>query len=128
MSMNMMKTIHTLKMVLPYFQSAWDGIKPFEIRKNDRNFKVGDTIILREYLEDSDSYTGRRIKGEIVYITDYGQKKGMVVFAYRSTWRYDPKKGSQIQKEGVDFYHNHNGKKVRIKKKEALEYGLELSS
>ncbi|MBO5328152.1 MAG: DUF3850 domain-containing protein [Clostridia bacterium] len=38
-----------LKIKPEYFQAVIDGRKPFEIRKNDRKFKVGDEIVLDEY-------------------------------------------------------------------------------
>lgn len=31
-----------------YFQSVQEGRKKFELRKNDRDFKVFDTIVLKE--------------------------------------------------------------------------------
>ena len=39
--------IHELKTYSEYFKAVISGEKPFEIRKNDRNFKVGDYIALR---------------------------------------------------------------------------------
>ena len=32
---------HLLKTINPYFQDVWDNKKTFEIRLNDRDFKVG---------------------------------------------------------------------------------------
>lgn len=40
-------TIHQLKTTFEYFQSAKDKLKMFEIRINDRDFQVGDIVILR---------------------------------------------------------------------------------
>lgn len=37
---------HDLKTWLPYFDAIIDGSKPFEVRKNDRDYKVGDTLRL----------------------------------------------------------------------------------
>ncbi|WP_414730659.1 DUF3850 domain-containing protein [Bacillus badius] len=37
---------HDLKIWTEYFQEVQKGNKNFEIRKKDRNFKVGDTIFL----------------------------------------------------------------------------------
>ena len=41
--------IHHLKTKPEYFQVVINGKKPFEIRFNDRNFQVGDKVILEEY-------------------------------------------------------------------------------
>lgn len=43
-----MKT-HELKILPQYFKAVQNGSKTFELRKNDRRFKVGDTLILREW-------------------------------------------------------------------------------
>jgi len=40
--------IHELKTDPDVFQQVWEGQKTFEIRKNDRNFQVGDMLVLRE--------------------------------------------------------------------------------
>lgn len=37
-------TTHTLKICKKYADAVMSGAKTFEIRKNDRNFKVGDKI------------------------------------------------------------------------------------
>lgn len=41
--------IHTLKVHPPFWPSLVDGSKPFEVRLNDRKFKVGDTCIFSQY-------------------------------------------------------------------------------
>lgn len=38
-------TTHTLKIQKQYADAVLNGTKTFEIRKNDRNFKVGDKIV-----------------------------------------------------------------------------------
>lgn len=85
--MNFMKPIitieidHQLKILPQYFQAVAGGDKTFEIRKNDRDYKVGDTIVLSEYEEGQ--YTGRSILATITYITDYEQKEYYVVFGIK---------------------------------------------
>lgn len=59
---------HSLKILPGYFEDVLSGIKTFEIRKNDRNYKVGDKLILKEW--DGVRYTGRIIKKEIIYMLD----------------------------------------------------------
>ena len=41
--------IHELKTINPYFQKLAEGKKTFELRKNDRDYKVGDVLFLKEY-------------------------------------------------------------------------------
>lgn len=39
--------LHELKTYPKYFQETIEGNKLFEIRKNDRNFQVGDVLLLK---------------------------------------------------------------------------------
>ncbi|AAY53173.1 TPA_asm: DUF3850 domain-containing protein [Listeria innocua] len=70
-------TVHKLKILPEFFEKKRTLVKAFEIRKNDRNFMVGDTLILQEYVNGE--YTGREYWEDVVYITDYLQKEGIVV-------------------------------------------------
>lgn len=59
---------HELKIYPKYFDAIINGEKMFEIRKNDRGFCVGDTILLREW--DNIKYSGHELKVVITYILD----------------------------------------------------------
>lgn len=74
--------IHELKIQSEYFVAVNNKTKTFEIRKNDRDFKVGDKILLRE-IDSCGKYTGRMSWWEITYITDYAQQENYVVMAIR---------------------------------------------
>lgn len=76
-----MKKTHCLKILPKYFNDVQSGVKTFEIRKNDRDFKVGDYLLLEEYLPDKEKYTGRKVEKKITYITDYAQKNNYIVMA-----------------------------------------------
>ena len=49
--------IHRLKTFPQYYQPIIEGRKPFEIRRNDRNFQTNDNVILNEW--NGEEYTGR---------------------------------------------------------------------
>lgn len=40
---------HELKIWPQYYCRVEDGSKTFEVRKNDRNFQMGDSVILKEW-------------------------------------------------------------------------------
>ncbi|WP_144787851.1 DUF3850 domain-containing protein [Lysinibacillus fusiformis] len=64
-------TVHELKTLPEYFGPVADGIKTFEIRKNDRGYQVGDLLLLKEY---DDAFTGNAVLKEVTYLTaDYQQ-------------------------------------------------------
>lgn len=69
--------IHQLKIMPEYFRAVQRKQKRFEIRKNDRDYKIGDNLLLQEY--SGDRYTGNEISAVITYMTDYAQRKGYVV-------------------------------------------------
>lgn len=58
--------VHDIKCAHMYFDDAMSGAKPFELRKNDRNYKVGDILHEMEYQDGS--YTGREFNAKITYI------------------------------------------------------------
>lgn len=70
---------HDLKCWPEYFQALVDGRKTFEVRRNDRNFAVGDWLYLREWDLKTQEYTGRSIRLKVAYITEWEQKTGYVV-------------------------------------------------
>jgi hypothetical protein len=71
---------HDIKILPEYFEPVLEGIKTFEIRKNDRNYQIGDQVNLHEYSTKTQAYTGRVAHRTISYITDFMQKPGFVVF------------------------------------------------
>ena len=77
-----MKT-HVLKSLPEYFDPASYGPKNFEIRLNDRDFKVGDRVQI--CLWDGKKFVGQHFNRYITYITDFQQKPGYVVMA-TSRW------------------------------------------
>lgn len=87
---------HELKTWPEFFQPILDARKTFEIRANDRDFRVGDELKLREWDPTTREYTGRDTTREIGYMTDFNQKidptstKRFVVLGFASlTTKFD---------------------------------------
>ena len=75
-------TVHELKCVQPFFDDIEAGRKTFEIRRNDRDFQIGDVLLLIEHPLQRNK--GPRIfAAEVVYMTDFEQKPGYVVMGIR---------------------------------------------
>lgn len=63
--------IHALKIQPKYFDAVRSEVKTFELRKNDRDFRVGDFLALNEW--DDDHYTGRTELREVRYMLNVGE-------------------------------------------------------
>lgn len=59
---------HSLKCWPKYFEAVISGAKTFELRLDDRGFKVGDNILLREWDPDMQHYTGGEVDLRITYV------------------------------------------------------------
>lgn len=65
--------IHYLKTWPTPFKATFLGLKPYEIREFDRDFNMGDCVVLDEYEPKSLRYTGRRMIRLITYLNPPGQ-------------------------------------------------------
>ncbi len=63
---------HELKIWPEYFDDVKSGAKTYEVRRNDRDFKVSDELFLREYNPSTGTYTGRACLAKVVHITSGG--------------------------------------------------------
>ncbi len=64
---------HTLKTWSQYFDRIETGQKLFEVRKNDRDFQVGDILRLEEWNPETKEYSHRVIHVEVTYVLQGGQ-------------------------------------------------------
>lgn len=106
--------LHEIKLSEPYAKAKKNGIKPFEIRKNDRDYKVGDLVkynIVENYTEpyppnrtltresqnkELTNYFDNRVF-KIKYITNYEQKDGYVVFVDESYYIGDNMESEKVK-------------------------------
>jgi murein L,D-transpeptidase YafK len=65
--------IHELKTNVEFFTAIYSGNKQFEIRKDDRDFEVGDELVLKEYSRENLQYTGRFLHRKVDYVLRGGQ-------------------------------------------------------
>lgn len=75
---------HFLKIEQRHFANLSTGYKTFEIRKNDRGFKVGHFIIFQLWSAEG-GYCKQSLAMAITYITDFpeGLKPGYIVMGVR---------------------------------------------
>ncbi len=97
--------MHSIKTWPRYYDEVEKGNKPFELRKNDRDYKTGDALLLREYVppilrDDGVAivkrgyYTGRRMLKKITYVLHggkFGLKKGYVILGFKNMKEDDDK-------------------------------------
>lgn len=86
---------HSLKTWSSYFEDVANGSKPFEVRKNDRNYAVGDVLVLQEWdpwggenlgVDYEGAYTGATVNVEITYVLpggNFGIEPGTVVLGIK---------------------------------------------
>lgn len=59
--------LHELKTTSPYFQAILDGLKTFDVRYNDRDFQIGDYLLLVE-TNDKGRLLGRQLTVRVKYM------------------------------------------------------------
>jgi uncharacterized protein DUF3850 len=77
-------TEHRLKTWPPYYDAAEAGIKTFEARVNDRDFRPGDRVTLARYDPDSGEFDGRELTFDVPYVLrggGFGVRPGYAVLS-----------------------------------------------
>lgn len=60
--------VHQIRLAKIYFDDVANGIKTFELRKNDRGYKVGDILEMMEFADGKN--TGRTVKVKVTYMLE----------------------------------------------------------
>jgi hypothetical protein len=104
-------TSHVLKTWRAPFDAVWTGAKPYEYRKDDRNYQIGDTLFLCEWDVQCErcgstppgscddgceprGFLGRAIQARVTFLTrgpDFGIPNGYCVLGIRSVRVYGPR-------------------------------------
>lgn len=81
-------TVHYLKCWPEFFEPVKKGPKPFELRKNDRDSKDGDILVLQEWNQGGSGYTGRECVRIVSYIinSEMGVKDGYCAMGIKKSF------------------------------------------
>ena len=60
--------VHELKLWPKPYEEVSSGRKPFELRKDDRDYKVGDILNLRHWDPETEKYSGRSMSAGVTCI------------------------------------------------------------
>lgn len=77
--------VHDIKIAATYYDDVVSGKKRFELRKNDRGYKVGESLNMLEFKDGK--FTGRTINADITYmLKDYtGLAEGYCILGIEVT-------------------------------------------
>ncbi|EPT7034306.1 DUF3850 domain-containing protein [Cronobacter malonaticus] len=64
---------HNLKIWPEHYSAICTGVKRAELRKNDRDYRPGDTLDLCEWDKDDESFTGEFISVTVTHVADVGE-------------------------------------------------------
>lgn len=79
-----MERIHELRIYPEDFEQVLNGSKPFVVIENDKKYRAGDTVLMREW--NNQCCSGKEIHGTILSVTDDwtpGIEKGYAVIFIR---------------------------------------------
>lgn len=97
--------IHALKCEPEYFKDVLSGKKTFEVRINDRQYKVGDLLALNEYDMEDEAYTGASCLTYIDYILDNCDycKDGYVILSIKPCAVYKSRGPQHVLSGSSDY-------------------------
>lgn len=78
---------HALKCWPEYYEAIEMGEKTFDLRKDDRPYKVSDTVLMQEWDNEQGVYTGKEGAYIITYILrdvpKFGLKSGYAILGIK---------------------------------------------
>jgi len=101
-------TTHELKCWPEPFEAIQRGDKTFELRRDDRGFALGDTLVLREYKPEGGypgTYTGRQTTRSTVTYILHGGRFGLPPDLCVMAIRPDVMDGSRLDNERTQNIH-----------------------
>lgn len=116
-----------LKCPQPYFEDIWTGKKTFEVRKNDKDFRVGDIVCLYEEVEGIGTPPApRTIFFEITYVLEggkFGVESGYCAFGF-NIFPETYQESFSLSSSRIETFWLKDGPLVTVPKEEAETYLL----
>jgi ASC-1-like (ASCH) protein len=82
--------IHELKLKTEFFEGIRSGKVTFQVRKNDRDYKIGDKLVFIEY-DPVKIFEPQKLEVRITCISELMQKKGNVILGIKLLEEAKPK-------------------------------------
>lgn len=105
--------VHYLKIKPEYYKDVECGLKKFELRKNDRDFQVGDVLMLIK-LDDKGNETDQVTRVKVSYILkdcpQYGLKDGYAILGIDTGNRF----GGTVTLPNGEVGYIKNAKYVKL--------------
>ena len=85
--------VHETKILFEYYAAICRGEKRFEIRNNDRDYQIGDIVVMRCWNPEKNEYYE---KEHLVLLITYllkdidGIKKGYCAYGFKLIWKQFP--------------------------------------
>jgi hypothetical protein len=119
------RATHELKCWPAQFAAIRSGEKRFEIRQNDRDFAIGDLVLLREFSPSDTTYTGQTEERMITFLlseAELGVIHGYVAIGFGPVPTLEPALGDgDLMVEDLIAWHAAQSDKAALRAQEAAK-------
>jgi len=122
--------VHELKTLPKFFKEVVEGRKPFEVRKDDRDYQVGDLLKLNEFDPEKQKYTGCYAWQQIVYILGRNEDEkifvpdGYVILSLKEGTPADASKFPRSEIKDMLYYRGKINKLLDNAKKNGIQLAI----
>lgn len=89
---------HELKLKTEFFEDIRNGKVTFQVRKNDRHYKIGDILAFTEYAP-VEVFEPQKLEAKVTCISELMQKKGNVILGIKLLEEAKPKTSEYLLAE-----------------------------
>lgn len=100
--------VHELKCVDPFYEDVAEGTKTFELRMNDREYNDGDQLLLKQYSQTTNSYSGFECKVDVIKVyknmEQFGLPAHMCIMAIKLVTEKVPDKETDFDEDDEGYF------------------------